>query len=106
MTTATEQGALSTPPYIQHLAERVRSAIGELVWLPDKQVVEDIIGEALFQAAQDARRGQEIDLEYIGKIHLRHPGNGQPQVNFTPDDWLQMATTQPHLEVLKHEPGA
>ncbi|MEJ1358307.1 MAG: hypothetical protein RPU42_14465 [Candidatus Sedimenticola sp. (ex Thyasira tokunagai)] len=103
--TAAEKHDLKTPPYTQHLAESVRDALGELVSLPDQQIVADIISEALFQAAQDALRGNEVSLEYIGRLNVQHPGTDQIKVMLTPDPWLLHKPSSIEPQEILHATG-
>ncbi|MEE9357348.1 hypothetical protein [Candidatus Vondammii sp. HM_W22] len=74
---------LKTPPYTQHLAERVTDALEELCCLPSQRVIQDIISEALFNAAQEIRQGKCAELEYIGTLR-----SDNSNMMFTPDKWL------------------
>lgn len=78
---------LDTPPYTVVLAEQIRSAIGEIVPLPNQAHLEHIITEVLFTAANAIRAGHEIELEYLGRFGLRSVCR-QPFITFQADEYL------------------
>lgn len=57
-----------TPASTYALTDHVFAALGELLSLPERQVVADIISEALFGVALAVRRGETVDIEYIGQL--------------------------------------
>lgn len=70
--------------YTLELTARVHGILCDVHDMPSPAVVENIIFEALFQAALDARRGRTIQLEYIGEIN---PVGGEG-VTYTPTVWV------------------
>ncbi|MES9873122.1 MAG: hypothetical protein ABW146_08420 [Candidatus Sedimenticola sp. 6PFRAG7] len=85
-------------PYTKVLADRVCDACGGIYQLADREIVAHLITEALFQAAMDARRGKEIDLEYIGKLKLADMNRGNPWPVFTLSSWLTPKQTAPEAK--------
>lgn len=81
-------GDLATPPYTQYLAHQVRDALGEICALPSQRVMEDIITEALFVAAQDVLHGGTAELEYIGSIRLTARSAQLPAIHYHASDFL------------------
>jgi hypothetical protein len=75
--TALREPATPAERYTRELAARVADLLIDYGASTDPvEMAEVVVGEALFQAALDVRRGRTVHLEYLGELGAAHDDRG------------------------------
>lgn len=75
--------SMTDEEYTKDLVRRIKPVIEEFYGDVADELLEHAVGEALFLASCDVRRGRTAKLEYIGELRLQ-----LGRVQYNADPWL------------------